>query len=157
MCGQNNSEPCGNFRTILRHKLPIIHPDLPKPTRSPNSSVQPEFLNPKFLYKTEKTSRVLTAERNENPCVFPRICPAAFLWPVFRKSPQTFTNDTRPEVSYTCHGPSGPSPQGGPPKGSWWRILSGHWMANGRILGKTQGFSLNRPHQRGGYTSWWFY
>ena len=46
----HNSEPCGNFWIILRPKLPIIHPDLPIPTRSPNSSVQPEFLNPKFLY-----------------------------------------------------------------------------------------------------------
>ena len=59
----HNSEPSRNFGTILRHKLPIIHPDLSIPTRSPNSSVQPEFSNPKFLYKTEKTSRVLTAER----------------------------------------------------------------------------------------------
>ena len=48
---------------MLRHKLPIITPDLPIPARSPNLIVQPEFLNPKFLYKTEKTSRVLTAER----------------------------------------------------------------------------------------------
>ena len=50
----HNSEPCRNFGTILRHKLPIIHPDLPIPTRSPNSSVQPEFLNPKFLYENPK-------------------------------------------------------------------------------------------------------
>jgi hypothetical protein len=60
----HNSEPCGNFWTILRHKLPIIHPDLPIPSNNLNSSVQPEFLNPIFLYKTEKSSRVLTAERN---------------------------------------------------------------------------------------------
>ena len=59
----HNSEPCGNFWTILRHKLPIIHPDLPIPSNNPNSSVQPEFLNPIFLYKPEKSSRVLTAER----------------------------------------------------------------------------------------------
>ena len=50
----HNSEPCGNFGTILRHKLPIIHPDLPIPTRDPNSSVQPEFLHPKFLYRNPK-------------------------------------------------------------------------------------------------------
>ena len=60
----HNSEPCGNFRTILRQHLPIIPPDLPIPTRDLNSSVRPEFLNPKFVYKTEKSSRVLTAERN---------------------------------------------------------------------------------------------
>ena len=60
----HNSEPCRNFGTILRHKLPIITPDLPIPTRSPKFSVQPEFLNLKFLCKTENTSRVLTAERN---------------------------------------------------------------------------------------------
>ena len=59
----HNSEPCGNFWTILRHKLPIIHPDLPIPSNNLNSSVQPEFLNPIFLHKTEKSSRVLTAER----------------------------------------------------------------------------------------------
>ena len=59
----HNSEPCGNFGAILRHKLPIILPDLPIPTRSPNSSVQPEFLNPKCLCKTKNNSRVLTAER----------------------------------------------------------------------------------------------
>ena len=40
-----------NFGTILRHKLPIIHPDLPIATRDLNSSVQPEFLNPNFLYR----------------------------------------------------------------------------------------------------------
>ena len=66
----HNSEPCGYFGTILRHKLPIIHPDLPIPTRDLNSSVQPEFLNPKFLYKTEKTSRVLTAERKIASLIF---------------------------------------------------------------------------------------
>ena len=48
----HNSEPCGNFWTILRHKLPIIHPDLPIPFNNLNSNVQPEFLNPVF-YKTE--------------------------------------------------------------------------------------------------------
>ena len=42
----HNSEPCGNFWTILRHKLPIIHPDLPIPSNNLNSNVQPEFLNP---------------------------------------------------------------------------------------------------------------
>ena len=41
----HNSEPCGNFWTILRHKLPIIHPDLPIPSNNLNSNVQPEFLN----------------------------------------------------------------------------------------------------------------
>ena len=46
--GCYNSEPRGNFRTILRHKLPIIHPELPIPTSDLNSSVQPEFPNPKF-------------------------------------------------------------------------------------------------------------
>ena len=60
----HNSEPCGNFWTILRHKLPIIHPDLPIPSNNLNSNVQPEFLNQKCLYKTEKYSRVLMAERN---------------------------------------------------------------------------------------------
>ena len=48
---------------MLRHNLPIITPDLPIPTRRQNSSVKPELLNPKFSYKTEKSSRVLTAER----------------------------------------------------------------------------------------------
>ena len=47
----HNSEPCGYFRTILRHKLAIILPELPIPTRSLNASVQPEFLNPTVLYK----------------------------------------------------------------------------------------------------------
>ena len=65
----HSSEPCGSFRTILRHKLPIIHPDLPIPTRSPNSSSQPEFLTPKFRCKAEKTSRVLTADRTGGPSV----------------------------------------------------------------------------------------
>ena len=50
----HNSEPCGNFGTIFRHKLPIIHPDLPIRTRDLNSNVQPEFQNPKFLYKNPK-------------------------------------------------------------------------------------------------------
>ena len=50
----HNSKLCGNFRTTLRHKLPIIHPDFPIPTRDLNSSVQPEFLNPKFLYRNPK-------------------------------------------------------------------------------------------------------
>ena len=45
----HHSKPCGNFGTRLRHKLPIIHPDLPVATRDLNSSVQPELLNPKFL------------------------------------------------------------------------------------------------------------
>ena len=58
----HDSEPCGNFWTILRHKLPIIHPDLPKPSNNLNSNVQPEFLNPDCLYTTEKSSRVLAAE-----------------------------------------------------------------------------------------------
>lgn len=49
-----NSEPCGSFETILTHKLPIIHQDLPVPTRDLNSSLQPEFLNPKSIYKSEK-------------------------------------------------------------------------------------------------------
>ena len=66
----HNSAPCGNFWTILRHKLPIIHPDLPIPSNNLNSSVQPEFLNPIFLYKPEKSSRVLTAERISS-CCFP--------------------------------------------------------------------------------------
>ena len=59
----HNSEPCGNLWTILRHKLPIIHPDLPIPCINLNSNVQPEFLNPNIVYKTEQSSRVLTAER----------------------------------------------------------------------------------------------
>ena len=59
----HNSEPCGNFWTILRHKLPIIHPDLPIPSNNLNSNVPPEFLNPTCLYKTNKYSRVLAAER----------------------------------------------------------------------------------------------
>ena len=61
----HNSEPCGNFWTILRHKLPIIHPDLPIPSDNLNSDVQPEFLNPIYIYIyiTDKSSRVLTAER----------------------------------------------------------------------------------------------
>ena len=42
----HNSEPCGNFWTILRHKLPIIDPDLPIPSNNLNSNVQPVFLNP---------------------------------------------------------------------------------------------------------------
>ena len=50
----HNSEPCWNFGTILRQHLPIITPDLPIPTRDLNSSVRPEFLNPKILYKIEK-------------------------------------------------------------------------------------------------------
>ena len=50
----HNSEPCGNFWTILRHKLPIIHPDLPIPSNNLNSNVQPEFLNPSFLYVESK-------------------------------------------------------------------------------------------------------
>ena len=70
VCFCHNSEPCRIFWTILRHKLPIITPDLPIPTRDLNSSVQPEFLNPKFLYKTEKTSRVLTAERKIASLIF---------------------------------------------------------------------------------------
>ena len=45
----HNSEPCGNFWTILRHKLPIIHPDLPIPSNNLNSNVQPEFLNPTYI------------------------------------------------------------------------------------------------------------
>ena len=45
----HNSEPCGNFRTMLRQHLPIITPDLPIPTRNPNSSIKPEILNPMFL------------------------------------------------------------------------------------------------------------
>ena len=45
----HNSEPCGNFWTILRHKLPIIHPDLPIPSNNLNSSVQSQFLNPIFF------------------------------------------------------------------------------------------------------------
>ena len=60
----HNSEPCGNFWTILRHKLPIIHPDLPITSNNLNSKVQPELLNPNLFYNTEKSSRVLTAERN---------------------------------------------------------------------------------------------
>ena len=59
----HNSEPCGNFGTILRQHLPIIPPDLPIPTRDLNSSVRPEFLNPKLLYKTDKSSRLLAVER----------------------------------------------------------------------------------------------
>lgn len=47
----HNSELCGNVWTILRHKLPIIHPDLPIPSNSLNSNVQPEFLNPNFHIK----------------------------------------------------------------------------------------------------------
>ena len=62
-CFGHNSEPCGNFWTILRHKLPIIHPDLPIPSNNLNSNVQPEFLNPMCLHKTEQCSRVLAAER----------------------------------------------------------------------------------------------
>ena len=54
----HNSEPCRNFGTILRHKLPIIHPDLPIPTRDLNSSVQSEFLKPKFLYENPKLSDI---------------------------------------------------------------------------------------------------
>ena len=42
----HNSEPCGNFGTMLRHKLPVIHPDLPIPTRDLNSSVKLEFCAP---------------------------------------------------------------------------------------------------------------
>ena len=57
------SEPCGNLGTILRQHLPIITPDLPIPTRRQNSSVKPEFSNPKCLYKTETSSRLLTTER----------------------------------------------------------------------------------------------
>ena len=49
-CFGHNSEPCGNFGTISRHKLPIIHPELPIPTRDLNSSIQPKFLNPAFFY-----------------------------------------------------------------------------------------------------------
>ena len=45
----HNSAPCGNFWTILRHKLPIIHRDLPIPSNDLNSSVQPEFLNPELF------------------------------------------------------------------------------------------------------------
>ena len=40
----HNSEPCGNFWTILRHKLPIIHPDHPIPSNNLSSNVQPENL-----------------------------------------------------------------------------------------------------------------
>ena len=54
----HNSEPCGNFWTILRHKLPIIHPELPIATRDLNYSVQSEFLNPKFLYKNSTNSLI---------------------------------------------------------------------------------------------------
>ena len=50
----HDSEPCGNFGTISRHKLPIIHPDLPIPTRSPHFISHPEFLNPKSLYQNPK-------------------------------------------------------------------------------------------------------
>ena len=50
----HNSAPCGNFWTILRHKLPIIHPDLPIPSNNLNSNVQPEFLNPNFQRKIRK-------------------------------------------------------------------------------------------------------
>ena len=59
----HTSEPCGNFWTILRHKLPIIHPNLPIPSNNLNSNVQPEFVNRISSYKTEKSSRVLAAER----------------------------------------------------------------------------------------------
>ena len=52
----HNSEPCRNFGTILRHKLPIIHPDLPIPTRDLNSSVQPELLNTKCLDRNPDNS-----------------------------------------------------------------------------------------------------
>ena len=47
----HNSEPCGNFATILRHKRPIITPDLPIPARRQNSSVKREFFESVFLYK----------------------------------------------------------------------------------------------------------
>ena len=47
----HNSLPRRSQITILRHKLPIITPDLPIPARRQNSSVKPEYLNPKFLYK----------------------------------------------------------------------------------------------------------
>ena len=43
--------------------IPTGLPDLSKPSRDLNSSSKPEFLNPMFLYKIEKCSRVLTAER----------------------------------------------------------------------------------------------
>ena len=55
----HNSEPCGNFGTILRHKLPVIHPDLPRSTTDLNSSAQSQFLNPTFLHKTDNIWRVL--------------------------------------------------------------------------------------------------
>ena len=47
----HNSEPCRNFGTILRRKLPIITPDLPIPTRDLNSNVKSEFLNPNVVYE----------------------------------------------------------------------------------------------------------
>ena len=55
----HNSESCGNFRTVLRHKLPIIHPDLSIPTSDLSSSVKPEFLNPKSLSKNPKHSVII--------------------------------------------------------------------------------------------------
>ena len=42
-------------------------PDLPIPTRTLESAIRPQFLNPNILQKTAKTSRLLTAER-KNMC-----------------------------------------------------------------------------------------
>ena len=44
----HNSEPCGHFETILRHKLPIIHPKLPKPT-----SLGPKFKRSTWVFEAE--------------------------------------------------------------------------------------------------------
>ena len=55
----HNSLPRRKQITILRHKLPIITPDLPIPTRRQNSSVKPELLKPNLLYKSLKISFVV--------------------------------------------------------------------------------------------------
>ena len=54
----HNSLPRRSYKTILRHKLPIITPELPIPTRNLNSSVRPKFLNPIFYIKPETITSI---------------------------------------------------------------------------------------------------
>ena len=129
----HNSEPCRNFGTILRRKLPIITPDLPIPTRGLNSSAQPKFLNPKFLYKTEQTSRVLTAERKHtNTCfaLFPGLAEAFWL----------LLNATLESTGQKFHDVSwGTSHPGWPPNG-----LIGNFPFKWESIGKTTKTMINK-------------
>ena len=46
-------ETVGKYKKTVEN-LPIIHLDLPIPTRSLNSSAKPEFLNPMFDMKIQQ-------------------------------------------------------------------------------------------------------